>query len=253
MKIYFQYFRSIIFIISMYLWLLVVGLLGAVPALFSRNWAYITCKFYCKSVFWLARILCGLTVEIRGEIPKGSIIIASKHQSFFDVLVNFYMVDRGNFIMKKELKWAPVIGFYAMRIGVASVKRGKKSKSMTEMLKGVQRESNEVSQLIIYPQGTRVNPGKKAPYKVGAAVLCQRFNRPCIPVATNIGVFWPKHGIYRKPGVAVLEYLPVLPMGLSIEEMMVQMEAAIEINSNRLMKEAGFVFPDETLDVQSSD
>ncbi|PIB23305.1 glycerol acyltransferase [Amylibacter kogurei] len=236
----FQYIRSVIFVILMYVWMLVLGIIGAIPAALSREWAYKFMRFYCLSVFWLARVLCGLTYEIRGKVPTGSVIVASKHQSFLDVMVNFYTVERGNFVMKKELKWAPILGFYAMRIGVAPVKRGARSKSMKEMVSGVEKEADTPSQLIIYPQGTRVPPGKYLPYKVGAAVLCQRFDRPCIPVATNVGVFWNKRGLYRKPGVAVFEYFEPLPKGLSVEDMTKEMERVIETNSNRLMAEAGF-------------
>lgn len=239
-----QYIRSVIFIILMYLWMPVVGLIGAIPTAFSREWAYKTCKFYSVSVFWLARVLCGITIETRGKIPTGTVVIASKHQSFLDVMVHFNNVERGNFVMKKELKWAPILGFYAMRLGVAAVKRGQKSKSMSEMVKGVEGQGAESSQLIIYPQGTRVDPGIVAPYKAGAAVLTQRFGRPCIPAATNIGVFWPKRGLYRKPGVAIVEYFEPLEDGLTVEEMTQQLEDVIETNSNRLMSEAGYVFKD---------
>ena len=78
------------------------------------------------------------------------------------------------------------------------------------------------------------------PYKKGTAALYAQLGQPCIPVATNVGVFWPRHGIYRKPGVAVVEFLPAIAPGLSAEAFMAALETSVETASNRLMAQAGF-------------
>jgi 1-acyl-sn-glycerol-3-phosphate acyltransferase len=96
-------------------------------------------------------------------------------------------------------------------------------------------------QLIIYPQGTRVAAGATRPYKVGVGVLYSQLGQDCVPAATNVGVFWPRHGLLRKPGLAVVEFLPRIPAGLSVEEFMERIEPEVEGASNRLMAEAGFV------------
>jgi len=235
-----QYIRSLLFIVLMYVSMLVIGVLGAIPAGLSRNWAYKIMKLFCATVLWLARVLCGITYETRGEVPTGNIVIASKHQSFLDVILHMYLLPRANYVMKRELKWAPILGFYAMRIGAAPVKRGDKSKAVGQMMKGIERNSGDASQLVIYPQGTRVPPGTFKPYKVGAAVICERMGKPCIPVATNAGVFWPKRGLLRHPGVVVFEYLEPMPKGLKLEVFTKELETRIETASNKLMEEAGF-------------
>jgi len=235
-----QYIRSILFIFLMYLWMLVLGVLGAIPAGLSRNWAYKIMKLFCAGVLWLAKVLCGITYETRGEVPTGDIVIASKHQSFLDVILHMYLLPRANYVMKRELKWAPILGFYAMRIGAAPVKRGDKSKAVSQMMKGIERQDSEASQLVIYPQGTRVPPGTYKPYKVGAAVICDRMGKPCIPVANNAGVMWPKRGLLRHPGVVVFEYLDPMPEGLKLEAFTKELEARIEPASVRLAAEAGF-------------
>jgi 1-acyl-sn-glycerol-3-phosphate acyltransferase len=240
MRLIWQYFRSILFIILMYVWMLILGIIGAIPAGLSRKWAYRFMKWYCTHVLWLARVLCGIRYEVRGEMPVGDVVIASKHQSFLDVILHMLLTPRVNFVMKRELKWAPILGFYAMRIGSAPVKRGDKSKAVGQMMKGIERNSNEATQLVIYPQGTRVPPGTYKPYKVGAAVICERMGKPCIPVATNTGVMWPKRGLLRHPGTAVIEYLEPMPEGLKLEAFTKELEARIEPASNALMEEAGF-------------
>ena len=100
--------------------------------------------------------------------------------------------------------------------------------------------AQDPGQLIIYPQGTRVAPGAKRPYKVGTAVLYQQLAQACVPVAANVGVFWPKRSLYRTPGTAVVEFLPPIPPGLTNEAFMARLESDVETHSNRLMADAGF-------------
>lgn len=235
-----QYLRSVLFICLMYLWMAVVGLIGLPFAAASRDWAFRFVKFYCRSVVWLLRVLCRIRIEVRGTPPEGDVLVVSKHQSFLDVILHLLLLPRGNFIMKRELLYTPFVGFYAKRLGVAPVRRGDKAKAMKQMVADVESGNGGPSQLIIYPQGTRVPPGTHKPYKVGAGVLYEKFGKPCYPAATNAGVFWPKRGFYRKPGTVVMHYLPALPAGLSLKQFMRQMEQAIEGESNALMREAGF-------------
>lgn len=235
-----QYIRSVLFICLIYLWMAVVGLIGAPFAAVSRDKAFWFVKFYARSVVWLLRVLRRIRVEVRGEVPEGDVIVASKHQSFLDVILHAMLVPRVNFIMKRELLYAPILGFYAKRLGVAPVRRGDKAKAMKKMVAHVEGGNGVPSQLIIYPQGTRVPPGQHKPYKVGAGVLYEKLGKPCIPAATNAGVFWPKRGFYRKPGTVVMHYMPALPPGLTLKQFMRQMEDTVETESNALMREAGF-------------
>jgi 1-acyl-sn-glycerol-3-phosphate acyltransferase len=76
---------------------------------------------------------------------------------------------------------------------------------------------------------------------VGTGLLYQQMDKPCVPAATNVGVFWPRHGIYRKPGLAVVEFLPAIAPGRSVGDFMADIERVIEEASDRLMAEAGFV------------
>jgi len=235
--------RSLIYDFLMYLLMLVMGILCAPLALWSREGAYWSMRKYATYSIWLLEKICGLKVEVRGSVPDGTFIVCSKHMAFLDILVLARELPRFKFIMKAELKWAPILGLYAMRIGTIPVKRGKKGKAMSGMVSDVQKQSEEEGQTIIYPQGTRVLPGVKKPYKVGAAVLYERLNQTCYPVATNIGVFWARRSSLRKPGVAVLEFMDPIPPGMPIKEFLPLLERTIETRSNELMVEAGFEFP----------
>jgi 1-acyl-sn-glycerol-3-phosphate acyltransferase len=231
---------SLIFIIQMYLAMAVVALVFAPFALFSRKAAVLACHVYCQWVIWSLRVLCGLRTEVRGTPPTDEVMIAAKHQSFLDIIAIYNAVPRGKFIMKRELLWTPFLGQYALRIGCVPVNRGKRGAAIAKMKEAVLKGTTFPGQLIIYPQGTRVAPGVKKPYKVGSGLLYEQLGQPCVPVGTNVGVFWPKRGILRKPGVAVVEFLPRIEPGLAVPEFMLQLEAEVEASSNRLMSEAGF-------------
>ena len=184
--------------------------------------------------------MVGLRCEVRGTVPEGEALIAAKHQSFLDIMMIFAALPAGKFIMKKEILMMPVIGQYARLIGCVPVDRGKRGKAIAKMVADVEAGRIEPGQLIIYSQGTRVAPGVKAPYKVGTAVLYQQLGQSCVPVATNVGVLWPKRGLLRKPGTAVVEFLPAIAPGMDKDEFLATLEAEVETRSDALMAEAGF-------------
>jgi len=119
---------------------------------------------------------------VRGKIPTDEVMVAAKHQSFLDVILIYGAVPRGKFIMKRLLKWAPVLGWFALRIGCVPVDRGKRGLAIRKMLADVKAGLTKPGQLIIYPQGTRVAPGAVMPYKKGSIALYTQLNKPCFPL-----------------------------------------------------------------------
>ncbi|MFA8386623.1 MAG: lysophospholipid acyltransferase family protein [Pelagibaca sp.] len=238
-----QWVRSLLFIIAVYLSIAVIGL-GLFPwAVVSRKGARAGCMNVSRFVLWAAPWMIGLKTEIRGTPPEYECIVASKHQSFLDVFMVFSALPAGKFIMKRLLMYAPIVGQYGLRIGCIPVDRGKRGAAIKQMVDAVHEGKATAGQLIIYPQGTRIAPGVKAPYKVGTAVLYEQLGQPCVPVAANVGLFWPKRGIYRKPGIAVVEFLEPIPPGLPRHEFLKLLETRIETASDRLNAEAGFHAP----------
>jgi len=235
-----QTLRSLVFNAQMYVAMLVIGVVFFPWALVSRQGAEAACHAYCRWVFWTLGWMVGLRVEVRGTPPKAEALVASKHQSFLDVMAVYHPLPHGFFIMKKILMYAPVIGQYGLRVGCVPVHRGKRGAAIRKMLEDVEAGKTKGGPLIIYPQGTRVAPGAYKPYKGGTAALYEQMGQPCYPVATNIGVFWPKRGVTRKPGLAVVEFLDPIASGMDKEAFLQTLEDRIETASNRLMKEAGF-------------
>lgn len=238
MRFAIQWVLSLIYVIQVYAMMPVIGLIFFPWALVHRSGAFAACKSYARWAVWTARWMLGLRCEVRGTPPTGAVMIAAKHQSFLDVMMIFNAVPAGKFIMKRELLWAPVIGQYALRLGCIPIRRGQRSKAIRKMLADVAKGAQHAGQLIIYPQGSRIPPGVKAPYKIGTTALYEQLGQPCVPVATNVGLFWPKSGILRKPGLAVVEFLEPIPPGIARAEFLPHLEEVIETRSEELMATA---------------
>ncbi len=235
-----QWLRSLLHIVQMYVAMLVLSVAFFPYALLSASGGHAACHTFCRWVFWTLGWMVGLKTEVRGTPPTDEVMIAAKHQSFLDIMMIYNAVPRGKFIMKKQLMFSPLLGQYALRIGCVPVNRGKRGAAIKKMLHDVKSGKQQGGQLIIYPQGTRVAPGVSVPYKVGTAALYEQLGQPCVPVAANVGVFWPRHGILRKKGVAVVEFLPRIEPGLDTASFMERLESEIETASDLLLDEAGF-------------
>ncbi len=238
-----QLVRSILFTAQIYLMMALMSVVFVIPAIFSRAWALYACRTWCRWVFWSASWMIGLKVEVRGTPPTGPALIAAKHQSFLDILVIYNSVPFGRYIMKRILLYAPFLGQFAWRIGCVFVNRGKRGAAISKMVREVLAGKDEGGQLISYPQCTRVSPGDHRPYKVGTSVLYEEMGQTCYPVATNVGLFWPKHQLLRKPGTAIIEYLEPIPPGLEKEAFLAHLEEVVETRSNELMAMEGFIVP----------
>jgi len=235
-----QWTRSLVFSGQAYAMMALMAVFFTPWAMVDRRGAFAGVHTWCRWVRWTARWMIGLHSEVRGEIPQGEVMIAAKHQSFFDIIILVSELPRPKFIMKQELNRVPILGWYARRIGCVPVDRGKRGRAVKDMLARVASGQQEPGQLIIYPQGTRVAPGATQDYKAGTGALYQEMGTPCIPVACNVGVFWPRQRIYREPGTAVVEFLEPIPPGLPLRAFMSRLEEEVEGTSNRLMEEAGF-------------
>ncbi|PRY93644.1 1-acyl-sn-glycerol-3-phosphate acyltransferase [Hasllibacter halocynthiae] len=238
-----QLLRSLLFNLSVYVVIAAVGLWYAPQAVFRRDKAVAACKAVCRYVRWSAPWMVGLRTEVRGPVPQGEVLVAAKHQSFLDIFLIYGSLPNAKFIMKDELRYAPVVGWFAMRVGCVPVKRGRRAEAMRRMVAEVAAGREVPGQLVIYPQGTRVAPGASRPYKAGTYVLYKETGQPCVPVGCNVGVFWPRRGVLRRPGTAVVEFGEPIPPGLGQEAFMERLEREVEASSDRLMAEAGFRAP----------
>jgi 1-acyl-sn-glycerol-3-phosphate acyltransferase len=230
--------RSLLFVILFYLWSIAVSvictplLLMAPPVILGmfRTWS--------RGVIALLRI-CDVRVEVRGRehIPTGAALVAPKHQCMLDVFAQFSVLPASAFVMKKELMCIPWFGWYAMRVGSIVVDRSAHSSALRKLVREAKERFADNRQVVIFPEGTRTEPGAAGDYKPGIAALYREIDVPVHPVATNSGVHWPAHGFLRKPGTIVFEYLEPIPPGLKRAEFMRVLKGRIETASEKLLNE----------------
>ena len=232
--------RSITFVVWLYGALAVLGLLWLPSIFLPRRALKFGIVLYSKSIKWGLKTICGIRTELRGKenVPKGPLLIASKHQCMWDVFIPFLLVDDPAIIMKRELVWYPFLGWYALAMRMIPIDRGGTVKTLKKMVALAKVRASQERQVVIFPEGTRKAPGDKPAYfAAGVFMLYRELGVPCLPIATNSGLCWPARGLKRKPGVAVYDVLPPIPAGLGKKEFMELLETRIESSSNQLLDE----------------
>ena len=228
---------SILFVIWMYGLMVVMGVI-CIPALIGpRSWTKACMRLWLKLVFGGLRLLCGIRYEVRGRehLPSGGALIASKHQSMFETLAFWQILDDPAIILKKELAYLPFFGWYAMKAKNISVDRSAGAKALRGMLRQARERAEEGRQVVIFPQGTRLEPGASDTYKPGVVGLYTSMKVACVPVALNSGLYWPAHGFGRKPGTIIVEFLPPIEPGLAKDKFLTTLEDRIETASAALL------------------
>jgi 1-acyl-sn-glycerol-3-phosphate acyltransferase len=196
-------------------------------------------KLWARSSLWLLRVLAGTRIEVRGreKIPPGGALVASKHQSLWETFALVTLFDDPAFILKRELMWIPVFGWYTWKGGSIPVNRKAGSLALIQMTKRATEEARHGRQILIFPEGTRRPAGAPPAYKYGVAHLYQNLGFPCIPVALNSGLYWPRRRFIRRPGTIRVEILDPIAPGLPREDFFRLLQERIEESSNRLLAE----------------
>ena len=220
---------------------LVAWLVPTIATFFMPRMAIVrVAQAWGRSSVWLLRAVVGTTVEFRGfdRIPSGGLLVASKHQSFLETFALLSCFDDPAFVLKRELQWIPVFGWLTIKAGMIAVHRGGPG-SLAEMNRRAAEEARAGRQILIFPEGTRRHPGAEPAYKPGVAHLYRTLEQPCLPIALNSGLFWPRRQWVRRPGVIVIEALEVIPAGLERDDFARILQERIETASDRLLAEAG--------------
>jgi 1-acyl-sn-glycerol-3-phosphate acyltransferase len=210
--------------------------LAALPALLMpRGVALWAGKIWCDLLIWGLRVFAGLRMELRGQIPDGGVLIASKHMSMWDTLVLYRCVNPPVFVLKRELLNIPFYGWFIRKTGMIAIDRSGRASALRKMAAAAQRTIASGHPVIIFPEGTRKKPGAQPDYKPGVAGLYGQLKTECVPVALNSGLYWT--GFIKRKGKAVVEFLPAIPPGLPRREFMVLLQERIETATARLIAE----------------
>jgi 1-acyl-sn-glycerol-3-phosphate acyltransferase len=169
---------------------------------------------------------------------RGALLVAAKHQSVWETFTLLTLFDDPAYVFKRELQWIPVFGWYAWKSRMIPVDRGARGGAMAGMIARAREEFARGRQIIIFPEGTRTAPGAPPTYKSGVGQIYAACGVPCLPVALNSGLYWPRRKFLRYPGTIVLEVLDPIPPGLERAEFAERLEREIEGAVTRLTAEA---------------
>ena len=203
-------------------------------------------RLFWKGLQWWSWIIRqtirvgGIRMEFRGveHLPKTGCIIALKHQSALETIMMLDLFHDPAFILKRELMWLPLFGWYAQKGRMLPINRDRRGEALKDLAIQVREAVRIGRSIIIFPEGTRRPVGIEPSYKFGISRLYRESQVPVVPVALNTGLFWPRNTIWRHPGTAIIEFLPPIPAGLEVSEFQKRLVSTIESASDRLFLEA---------------
>jgi 1-acyl-sn-glycerol-3-phosphate acyltransferase len=232
--------RSLLFNLLFYVTTALFVVLGS-PLLFGpRRWAMAALAIHGRFELWLLRVIVGTKLEVRGreKLPQGACLVAAKHQSAWETFGLIPLFRDPALLMKRELFWIPFHGWFSHKFEMIPVDRDKGPAALRRMLREAKKRVADGREIIIFPEGTRRAPGAPPDYKTGVLLLYEALGIPCVPLALNSGVFWPRRSLVRKPGTIIVEFLDPIPPGLPKAEFLERLIAAIEAASARLLAES---------------
>lgn len=230
--------RSLVFSVLFIVWTLALGLMYLPLLAVPRRLTTMAATFWLKGTLLMLRLICGLRYQVRGPIPQGAALIASKHQSTLETYVFRLLLSDPAVILKQELLRIPIFGWYLGKTGVIAIDRSAGAKALKAMVKGAEEAVAAQRQVLIFPEGTRTAIGQEPDYHSGVAMLYGALNQPCIPVAVNSGLFWGRQSMDKQPGVATIQFLDPIPPGLNRKEFMAELQSRVEAGTQALVAEA---------------
>lgn len=219
---------------------LIVWMLLALPTLaLPRGVFREVARAWARSSLWLLRVVAGTRVSWRGlgNIPPGGLLVASKHQSLWETFALLTILEDPAYVLKRELMWIPLFGWYAWKARSVPVNRKGRSAALAELAVKAEETLAAGRQIILFPEGTRRAPGAEPAYKWGIVHLYDTLKVPVLPIALNSGVYWPRRKLVRRPGTIVVEVLPPILPGKPKEAFLAELRETIETASNRLLAE----------------
>ncbi len=232
--------RSLVYAAAFYATTLIMLVGGIWLLIAPRRWAMAALSLHGRVCTWLLAVICGTRIEVRGyeKLPVGACLIVSKHQSAWDTFGLVPLFHDPAIVAKAELKWIPIYGWFCQKCEHILVERTRAALSLKKMLADAHIQATAGREILIFPEGTRTMPGAAPDYKPGYIALYEGLGVPCVPVALNSGLYWPRRTWRRYPGTIVVEFLDPIPAGMPRAVFRRTVESRIETACARLIAEA---------------
>jgi 1-acyl-sn-glycerol-3-phosphate acyltransferase len=234
-----QLLRNLLFYVfyvpSIIIWGLLVSL--AIPLPYAWRWK--TVNVWVHLTLWWLRFSCGVRHEVKGleNLPEQTAIIMSKHQSTWETIGFQAIFPAHVWVLKKELLKIPFFGWGLKSLEAIAIDRNAGRRAVVQVARQGLERLKAGRWVVVFPEGTRTAPGTQGRYKLGGAVLAVKSGYPVVPVAHNAGEYWPKHWLYKYPGVITVSIGPVIESeGRDAESLMGEAEKWIETEMRAISK-----------------
>jgi 1-acyl-sn-glycerol-3-phosphate acyltransferase len=192
---------------------------------------------YVRRMVQAMEILAGIKLQVRGRerLPQGAFIVASKHQSWGDGFATYDQFNDLAFVTGDHLEKFPLLGTVLRKLGAIVVNSCGGHTARAALKERAADAHREGRKILIYPEGHLAKVGEKFRYRTGVWHMYRDFDMPVVPLATNLGLFWPQEEFRKNPGVATLEFLDPIPTGLDKATFMERLETMIEDRTAELV------------------
>lgn len=222
--------RSLLFNIAFWTYIFILGIICLPICLIYRPFSYTVARLWAHGSLWLLKQICGITHQVKGRenIPKDAAIIASKHESAWDTIVLWTLLSKPSYVLKRELIFFPVFGWYLLLLKSIYIDRSTGSSALKRLLKEAKTRAADNHQIVIFPEGTRITPGVSSIFQPGVAAIYNSLSLPVVPVSLNSGNLWGRNSFTKKPGLITIEFLPAIAAGKKGRDFLIELQEKIE-------------------------
>jgi len=206
------YIRSLLFMIGQILSAVVVVVFVLLTVPCPRPFRDRVISSWARFNIWTLKQICGLDFRARGveNLPDRPAIVLSNHQSAWETLCFQLLFPPVSYVLKRQLLWIPFFGWGLAAYRPIAIDRNRKVKALDQLIRQGKERLDEGRWVVIYPEGTRMQPGSPGKFQAGGAMIAANTGAPVVPVAHNAGVFWSRKGFLKYPGIVDVVVGPVI-------------------------------------------
>jgi len=225
--------RSALFNVFFFVTTFVLSVCGSAVSVAAPGRVIVVVKAWARLELAALRVICGIRWQVSGACPTGPALIASHHESAFDTLIWFTLLPRPAYVLKAELARIPLFGWLTRPAGMIAVDRDGGAGAMRGLMRDAAVAVAAGRQIVIFPEGTRAEPGTLLPLQPGVAALANSTGLPVIPIATDSGRCWGRRAFRKRPGVIHIVVLPEIAP-VRRQELLSRLDAALRTGAAAL-------------------
>ena len=237
-----NFLRSALFSLALVLLTPPYSIVAVMTVVLPRQARWRAISGWSRCVIWLARVLLGLTYRVEGleHLPGNPAVILSKHQSAWETIAFQIIFPPHVHVLKRELLWLPFFGWGLALMSPIAIDRGRGPRALRQMAEQGAARLAQGFCILVFPEGTRVSPGRTGTYRIGGAWLAVSTGAPVVPVAHNAGLYWGRNAFTKRPGeIRVVIGKAIASEGMKPELLNAKVEAWIESQAKSLCPAPG--------------